>query len=315
MAMKRQDLNKAPFNSPTERFREFNLFWRAFIDQIAKSPAQKKALQEQPSQFRMKSQELMEQVNEYRQFLTTVSIASAIGAWIEERLADANWKERYANSIAKLNKKSILPLHNTKGDFVTLDYFIEHGHQDMLEAIRCVPDWSPLEKEEIVRVYIQFTQSLAHCTQGLVPYALDPDRERVRNKAIKYEAFIDFVTHLSERDALMAKVLYFGATSIEDVITLTSEAINTKNSSIILGSTPTNYPQHVILDLLAYIKKKPKAQKILFTNLRGELVERPHLNQSFARACEKMAKKEKITPGSLLKLQLESKGNDIDWHN
>ena len=310
MKLKNQDLNKMPFNNVGERFREFNSFWGDFIDLVAKSPAQKKSLKEQPTEFRMKSQELMVEVNEYRHFLNTISIVSAIGAWIEERLTDANWKERYANSIAKLNQKSILPFHNTKGTLVTLDYFIKHGHLNILEAIRCESDWAPLEKEENVSVYVQFTQSLAHNTQGLVPYATDPDRERARNKAIKYEVFIDFVNHLSERDALMAKVLYFGARTIEEVITLTPDAIDAKTSTILLGGAPTNYPQHIILDLLAYIKQKPKAQKILFTNLRGELVERPHLNQSFARACEKMAKKEKITPGALLKYEHEAKSSD-----
>ena len=77
MALKNQEFNKMPFNNPAERFREFNSFWGDFIDLVAKSPAQKKSLKEQPTEFRIKSQELMGEVNEYRHFLNTVSIVSA----------------------------------------------------------------------------------------------------------------------------------------------------------------------------------------------------------------------------------------------
>lgn len=310
MAKLKQDINKITHDSPTKRFQEFNSFWNAVYEKIPLTKSQKNTLQKQPTEFRLKTREFDTQATEYRAYSKTVAVSSAIRAWLEETLADAHWKERYATSFAQLYKKNLIPFFDANGGLVTLEYFESYGHQDILEAIRCVSDWSLLEKEEIVRVYVEFSQSLARQTRGIIPDGFDPDRERVRHKAVKYEAFIDFVNHLSERDALIAKLLYFGAMTIEEVIALGPKAVNANSCSIIVGGTSTDYPKHLILDILTYIGKKEKAQKILFSNVRGEHVERAHLNQSFARACEKMSKKTKITPGSLLKLEHESKGSD-----
>ncbi len=310
MVKLKQDINKIAHDSPSKRFQEFNSFWDGVYAQIPMTDSQKKTLLEQPTEFRMKTSEFNTEANQYLAYSKTVAVTSAIRAWMEETLADAHWKERYANSFGQLYKKNIIPFFSESGKLVTLEYFEENGHQSILEAIRCVNDWSLLEKEEIVRVYVEFSQSLARQTRGIIPDGFDPDRERVRNKAVKYESFIDFINHLSERDALIAKLLYFGALTIEEVIALSPKAVNAKTCTIDIGGTSTEYPKHLILDILAYVKKKEKPQKILFANVRGERVERAHLNQSFSRACEKMSKKTKITPGSLLKLEHESKGAD-----
>ncbi len=312
MAIRKQDMNKVSHDAPTMRVKEFNSFWDEVYDKISLTAAQKKTLKEQPAEFRLKTSEFDKVATEYHAFSKTVAIASAIRAWVEEMLAETQWKEHYANGFAKLYKKGIIPLFDAKGKFLTLEYFEQHGHQEILEAIRCVRDWNLFEREEIVRLYVQFSQSLSRVTRGLIPFAVDPDRERVKHKAVKYEAFVDFVTHLPERDALIAKLLYFGNLSIEEVLTLTPKAINSKTCSVVFENQTTVYPQHVILDIIQYIENKKKSQKILFTNLRGEIVDRSHLNQCFSRACEKMSRKIKITPGSLVKLEHEAKGVDID---
>ncbi len=312
MAKRRDNTNKVALESPTKRVQEFNLFWDGVYEQIPMTAKQKKLLKEQPAEFRLKTEELDKHATQFHEFSKKVAVTSAIRAWMEETLAEAHWKERYAKSFAALYKKNLIPLFDDKEGLVTLEYFEKEGHQDILEAIRSVDDWSLLEREEIIRVYVQFSESLARKTRGLIPAGFDPDRERVRHKAVKYEAFIDFACHLSERDALIAKLLYFGNLTIDEVIELTPKSLNAKACLIVHGGGFTEYPKHLISEIVAYMNKKEKPSKILFTNVRGEHVERAHLNQSFARACEKMSKKTKITPGSLVKLEHEAEGRDIE---
>lgn len=305
MAKRRDNTNKVALESPTKRVQEFNLFWDGVYEQIPMTAKQKKLLKEQPAEFRLKTEELDKHATQFHEFSKKVAVTSAIRAWMEETLAEAHWKERYAKSFAALYKKNLIPLFDDKGDLVTLEYFEKEGHQDILEAIRSVDDWSLLEREEILRVYVQFSESLARKTRGLIPAGFDPDRERVQQKAVSYETFIDLIPHLSERDALIAKLLYFCDVAMEEILTLKKSALNKSNHSLQLDSGIVQMPRHLFMELVGFIQSSGGSQKLVFTNVRGEQVDRTHLNQSLARACEKSIKKEKITPGALLKRKSE----------
>lgn len=178
---------------------------------------------------------------------------------------------------------------------------MEHGHQDLIEQIRTVNDWSIFEKEEIVKCYIEFSHSLARNTYDLIPLAFDSDRDRVQQKTVTYDSFIDFVQQLPKRDALIAKLLYFGAPSLEEIMTLTVSAVSKKTPEITFNEVTITLPQHIYNELYDVIKGKNTSQ-LVFCNVRGEKVNRTHLNQSFLRASEKSSLKVKITPASLLKL-------------
>ncbi|MBS0656424.1 MAG: hypothetical protein JSR46_11655 [Verrucomicrobia bacterium] len=292
------------YNSPKRTFQDFEHSWKAVLSEL-KIAQQGEAIEEQSIQFRLKAHEFEEQATQFQDFFHKVSIVSAIKDWLRTKLADPNYEPRYCEHMYSLMQKKLIPIEDKHGKPLTLEYFIEHGHQAILESIRSVQGWTMLEKEEKVQCYMDFTRSLSRQTQNHVPYSTDPDRERVRHKAVSYETFMDFVPHLSERDALIAKLLYFGDVAMEDILSLQRTSLDKKSFLLHLDGTTKQLPRHLFLELLSYINAQPNSQKLAFTNVRGAHVDRTHLNQSFARACEKSVKKVKITPGTLLKLKFE----------
>jgi len=255
--------------------------------------------------FRNRTAHALLELDRLRDFLRSIPLSVAIIDWAKGLIADDFLSERYLPKMLKLQRQRIIPFEDSQGNPIFLDYLIQQGHQEILENIRCVDEWSLFEKEDAIQCYIQFSHSLARRTLGIMPHSFDPDRDRVRYKAIKYESFIDFVQHLSERDALIAKLLYFGATSLEEILSLRGDQIKVDNFSIQFDKSPIVFPRHLIRDLIAHQAIRGDGKKLMFTNVRGAEVERAHLNQSFARACERMSKKIKITPGSLLKMENE----------
>lgn len=277
----------------------FEQFWDQCKEQIAKNNEQKQALNNQLKDYMIMTGRMKEEFSKFRDALREVPIAIAIGYWMKGLITDSFWHDKYFFKMMQLQERKIIPYVDTAGQPVTLQYFMQYGHQDILERIRCVMDWSLLEREDMVECYVRFSHSLARDTYHVVPHGFDPDRDRVANKFIRYELFLEFVQQLPERDALIAKLLYFGAPSIEAALCLTRDALHER--SIQFELMEVKLPWHLLLGIRAYLKDKPPGQKLIFANVRGAEVERAHLNQSFARACEKMAQNEKITPGSLLR--------------
>ncbi len=305
MAISKRETGKVRYEDPKRIIKGFEQVWEANLKLMGKVEAQKNAIEDLSVQLRMKSGELRNAIEDYREFLQDVPVISAIKAWLEGKLSDPQWKERYFDPISILFQKNLIPLSDSRGRLVTLEYFIEHGHQAILEDIRSMPGWTMVEKEAIIQCYITFTRSITQLSHGVIPYGVDPDRERARQKMVSYETFIDFVSHLSERDALIAKLLYFCDVAMEEILTLKKTALEKSSSSLKLNSGTTQLPRHLFLELLSHAQAEDNSQKLVFTNVRGAQVDRTHLNQSFARACEKSVKKEKITPGTLLKLKNE----------
>lgn len=293
--------SKVSLLSQAKKEQAFTTFWNSFKNEVAKSSAQQKELDLQLANFQTQSKKIDEELSQFHYFLKSISIASTIANWIFESSTTQNVLERYLKAFSQLTAKNILRLHDEKGNLLTLAYFMEHGHQDLIEQIRTVEDWSLFEKEEIVKCYIEFTHSLARNTYDLVPLAFDSDRDRVQQKVVAYDSFIDFVQQLPKRDALIAKLLYFGAPSLEEIISLSVSAVSKKNTDIKFNEMTVTLPQHIYNELYELIKDKRSSQ-LVFSNVRGEKVNRTHLNQSFLRASEKSSLKVKITPASLLKL-------------
>ncbi|MCE5293940.1 MAG: site-specific integrase [Chlamydiales bacterium] len=293
--------SKVSLLSQAKKEQAFTTFWNSFKKEIAKNSAQQKELDLQLAKFQTESKKIDEELSRFQHFLKSIPIASTIANWIFESSLTQNVLERYLKAFSQLTTKNILQLHDAKGNLLTLAYFMEHGHQDLIEKIRTIDDWSIFEKEELVKCYIEFTHSLARNTYDLIPLAFDSDRDRVQQKIVTYDSFIDFVQQLPKRDALIAKLLYFGAPSLEEIMALTISAVNKKRPEITFNEVTITLPQHIYNELSEVIKGKTSSQ-LVFCNVRGEKVNRTHLNQSFIRASEKSSLKVKITPASLLKL-------------
>lgn len=287
--------------------------WVQFKQQALEATSKDNPVESIVSQFSKATGEMQLKMQQFSDFLRHVPLLAPLGHWIKGiSTMDQYWQEKYRKGMKDLLDKRLIPILNSQKENITLEEFQQIGHQTILENIRCVKEWNFIQKEEAVQCYVQFSHSLSRWTMNLIPPGFDPDRERMRNRPIKYDTFIEFVQHLSERDALIAKLLYFGAPTMEGVLSLRKEAINATESFIAFSEGEVVFPRHVIQDLLLYVKDNSNKQELVFTNVRGREVERAHLNQSFARACEKLSTGIKITPGSLLKLKNENSGYSLD---
>ncbi|HEY4831976.1 MAG TPA: hypothetical protein VIH61_05380 [Waddliaceae bacterium] len=82
-------------------------------------------------------------------------------------------------------------------------------HQAIIEEIRCSSKLTTSEKEKMVETYVLFSQQLSRDTCRLITQGEDPDFQRTVKKVVNYREFIKFIQELQERDALIAKLLYY----------------------------------------------------------------------------------------------------------
>lgn len=279
----------------------FAIFLENCKNQLGLDDNLKNGLEEQAKEFCNQKFHLGSEILQFRTMVRQVPIAAALIDWAKNLFTDPFWSELYENRLLKLQKSRLIPLMDEQGRWITLEYFMSVGHLDILENIRCFKEWSIFEKEEIIQCYLQFSRSLSKETHDIIPEAIDPDRELVRNKLVKFEIFIEFVRYLSSRDALIAKLLYFGSPSLDEVIELKEESVDLKNYQIHFKNVSIRYPKHVIQDLGKHFEDRRNGNGFVFNNVRGEFVDRAHLNHAFLRATHKSSSKTKITPGSLLK--------------
>ena len=238
-------------------------------------------------------------ISEFRHFIEELPLAIALAYWIKGEVTDIDQGVEKISALNKLIDQGIIPLKNQEGAPLILCDLRWMGHRNIINEIRCVKEWGTLEKEKLVSVYLQFSQHLGQMTFGFIPHDFDPDRRSVAHKTVRYEVFIEFVQHLSPRDALIAKLLYFGASSAADVLSLQVNQIDFANHKVSYPNQSVVYPKHLMLDLQEHTQGK-KGEELVFVNTRGSKIERAHLSHSFERALSKADIKERFTPGQLL---------------
>lgn len=281
----------------------FHVFWEKCKKYAARNASEISSLEEALQFFTHEVWSFESTYHKFIDFLRDIPFATALGYWIQGVATDELRRQKYIPSMTHILEKEIISFFDDSGEVLTLGHLRLMGHQEIIENIRCVSGWSPLEKEEKVECYVHFSHSLSQQTFHFIPHGFDPDRHRVYHRAIKYEAFLDFMQHLPNRDSLIAKLVYFGAPNIEEVLKLKQSTIDPSRCEIRFNGKIVRYPRHLIQDLLFHIKERQQVNDLIFMNVRNACVERSHLNQSFARACKKMKNVQKITPGSLLKLK------------
>jgi hypothetical protein len=294
---------------PGKRSRSFDKdpvfmdFWRICQEKSAKI----KKMDSFSSQYAEWTWNIAKTFDEFHSFLKDVPLVVVLKHWVEGAINNPMAGTKAVFDLQRLLEHDLISLSLPNGAPVTLYDMQFRGHQEVIEEIRCVPFWTQAEKEALVRRYVGFSCDLARYTFNYVLPGFDPDRIYAESRLIPYEVFYSFIQFLSERDALIAKVLYFGSPSMEATLSLKVDAIDKKYSSIHFAEKMHSFPKHLIQDLLVHAQKSPNRKKLVFVNLRGEEVERAHLNQSFARASEKMPQGVKITPASLLRFRADSK--------
>jgi len=237
----------------------------------------------------------------FRKKLAKIPIGAEIENWLQGLIKER--KAECEKNMRQLIKFGVIKLtHN--GKIRTLNDLSSNEYEIIIEQIRCVPKLTISEKEESVRSYIEFSQHVSRITCRLIPPGQDLDFLRTLKKIVTYNEFIKFVQLLAERDALVAKLLYFGAPTMDEVLNLNVGQVNVKEDKVKFHKFSVKYPKHVMLELKDYLSKKEK-NELIFTNLHGERIERTHLNNCFNRASRKTFKNKRITPKMLLESDFE----------
>ena len=231
-------------------------------------------------------------------------IIAILSYWLESIAQDPTWGVYYREGMRKIIDRGLLSLIRGRR-YRLIGEFCSHEHLETLENIRCVKEWSIFEKDRLVSCYLQFSRALSEYTFNLIPAAYDPDRERSSAKSLEYNTFVEFIQHLSPRDVLISKLLYFGAHSIEEVLDLRVSDINFNASVVTFASGPVRFQKHIILDLHEYVQPKKGDRELVFVNAKGKRVSRTHLINAFARVFSKQQGKVKITPSTLFKPKSE----------
>lgn len=275
----------------------FNDFWARAKHRIPEMLDLDAALEN----FQMDVYQVKKTLSEFRYKLRSIPALVSFGYWVRAISSEIETAKRHIEHLQILFEKKIIPLIQNDR-VVTLEDLGFIGHQNIVEEIRCIKSLTIFEREDLVKSYISFSHFLARSVFNIIPHGFDPDRDRVRNREIKYEAFLDFVQYLPLRDGLIAKLLYFGAPSIEEVLSLKLEQINLHpNLNQIHFSKTVAFPRHLIRDVAEFARSH--SLPLALPNAKGRPVERAHLNQSFGRASKKAGTK--ITPGLLLKWKSE----------
>jgi integrase len=247
---------------------------------------------------------LDEAIANFRKELSKIPIGIEIENWLQSLDLPQEIVTEYESNMLRLIEISLLKLTRDK-QIRSINELSPNEHQEIIEEIRCSTKLTIPEKEKAVHVYILFSQHLSRVTRGLITQGEDPDFQRTIKKVVKYKEFIEFVQLLTDRDALIAKLLYFGAPTMDEVLNLRVSQINQAKGVVKFNKFSVRYPKHVMIELKSYLLKKEK-KELIFMNNRGEMVERTHLNNCFNRACRKTLGNKRIIPKMLLEMLLES---------
>lgn len=279
-------------------------FWEKYKNQIHNASERSQELEKKFSQYSALIEENQNIYSILKTILKDIPIGIALRHWLN-LISNQSKQKKASDQALQLIERQILPVQIKNDQLLTLNYFQEKGeekHKKIIEEIRCVSDMPTAIKEELVQCYVDFTHYLNQNTFGIIPIAYDPDRFYASHKIVDYDDFMEFVQLLSERDALIAKLLYFGVPTVEEVIFLKYGQLDFNDCIINFSKQSIKYPKHLMLELLNFSGKKKKNASI-FLNYKGNQIVRTHLNQSFGRASKEINLR--ITPRDLLKLKLK----------
>lgn len=273
-------------------------FWQEYLKRIGSS-ASFDTPQRYAQTMRRAQDQFKQAVKAFEQELSKIPIGAEIEMWLQSLDRPKEMIAEYERYMFWLIDLGLLRLVNESGKVRMLIELTPNEHQAIIEEIRCSSKLTIVEKERMIETYILFSQHLSRDTCRLIMQGEDPDFQRTIKKVVNYREFIKFIQQLQERDALIAKLLYFGAPTMDEVLNLRINQVDLKKGMVKFNKFSVRYPKHIMLELRGYLTKKNK-NELLFVNLRGEMVERTHLNNCFNRASRKISSTKRITPKMLL---------------
>ncbi|MCH9633489.1 MAG: hypothetical protein S4CHLAM7_02140 [Chlamydiae bacterium] len=214
--------------------------------------------------------------------------------WLKNLGKESSVKKHSKNLMTLIEEK-LIPTPNE-----ALEALVKKNVRTIYERIRSHKKFTDLEKESLCSTLQEFSNDLECLLEGSINFSPDPMQILTQNKKVPHTQFLRFIEPLSDRDQLIAKVLYYGEPTLEETLELTHDKILFKQSAIQFHKEVVSYPKHIIQELKEVTKNKT-AKSLVFTNQKGKQIERPHLNNCFERASQRLDLKERITPKDLVR--------------
>jgi hypothetical protein len=201
---------------------------------------------------------------EMKTFSDTIAVQPLLTgflAWVKEILVLPNVDLNLAKILLE---NGLIGINDKEGEVWTIAKAKEFDHQSVIDAIRCRSEWPTTLREDLVMAYVIFIQWLSSVTYGYIDKIEDPDQLRTQARALPYPLFLNFISHLKDKDRLVAKMLYFGGNrALEDILDLKIEEVDFENRFIYFNTQPITYPLHIFADVKALVKDRQKGRIFL----------------------------------------------------
>ncbi len=259
---------------------------KKFSDDMKDTPSQMKL-------FNKLSQDLYESRGKFENKLYELDILPILTLWSNETKTKTNDFD--------LMSETLINFINKFGYLKTIGELRSGGFHLIIEEIRTNSKLDRSIQEKIVANIISFFSFLHEKTLGIFQLPYDPDKQQCAFRKLNYELFVEFSLLLPERESLLAKVLYFGAPTLDEVLNLKWHQVSNNMSCINFQKHLIKYPRHIIDNLINLKTRKGyKDNELVFQTSHGDYIKRNHLISYFDRACRKLKTYTKITPKVLL---------------
>jgi hypothetical protein len=255
-------------------------------------------LDESLENLKKESAGLHENVDHFRNLLLATPVYSVIQQWMLQESASA-FGQKIIEAFETFYKQQIFPLQGNSGDIFKIEDLRSLGHAEIIERIRCIPAVRLGDRENMIDIYIHFAKFLSYLSFGALPLPVDPDRKKTAARILPLEDFWEFCGYLSERDSLIAAIMYYTGHILNEVATLKVGQIDPISEIVHFERGSCKIPKHIRLRLNFFLFNK-KSPELLFPNRSGAVVNRAHVFIAFQKASGQMKHPRKITPKNLV---------------
>lgn len=258
----------------------------------------------------------------YGHYLTFINeleylpLSAAISDWLWE--LEHSTRRKYAEYMTDMVNRKIVHEFFADGKIFTVGGFRYIRHEQVLEYIKSVQDWTEGSRQARAACYISFTSYLHRISNGwfrrAIPSNLDENKtfSRLSSKTITqalsledWHHFLDVLDANNQRDSLIARCMLYGGHRVSEILNIKIDQLDLEKSVIRFArgknkklELPVVYPTPFINELRAYIEgtKNQRGDSVfIFVTRNGKPLTRSRLNYSFAHASAQ-ADIEKVTP-------------------
>lgn len=239
--------------------------------------------------------------------LEKITVHEAAQMWLTT-LSDKT-RKNYQSGLKRLSELGLLD------PMISLQAFALVNHEAIIDQIKLVSSWTECSKQSRAACYISFTGFLCRRSKGIIPKAL-VNREghaktffkvydKVKTVAMSQSQWLLFLEELSKvsrREALIAKVILQGGKRVSEVLSLHTSQIHWDRRKIdfiqskMKGKkkyTTITYPKSVMEELKSYIKNR---EGLVFITRTGKAVMPNRIATLFLKVGKKAGIPFKVTP-------------------